>query len=42
VLKPGGRLVLVETYGNNPLLNAARVLRRRVSKEPPSRVKGSF
>jgi ubiquinone/menaquinone biosynthesis C-methylase UbiE len=33
VLKPGGRLVLVETYGNNPLLNAARVLRRWVSRE---------
>jgi hypothetical protein len=24
----------VETCGNNPLLNAARVLRRRVSREP--------
>jgi SAM-dependent methyltransferase len=37
VLKPGGRLVLVETYGNNPLLNAARVVRRLVSREPAER-----
>ena len=34
VLKPGGTLVLVETYGNNPLLNLARRLRWRVSGEP--------
>jgi SAM-dependent methyltransferase len=40
VLKPGGRLVLVETYGNNPLLNAARVLRRRVSREPAEQGEG--
>jgi SAM-dependent methyltransferase len=40
VLKPGGRLVLVETYGNNPLLNAARVVRRRVSREPVEQGEG--
>jgi SAM-dependent methyltransferase len=40
VLKPGGRLVLVETYGNNPLLNAARALRRRMSREPVEQGEG--
>jgi ubiquinone/menaquinone biosynthesis C-methylase UbiE len=40
VLKPGGRLVLVETYGNNPLLNAARVMRRWVSREPVEQGEG--
>jgi SAM-dependent methyltransferase len=40
VLKPGGRLVLVETYGNNPLLNAARVVRRRMSREPAGQGEG--
>ena len=40
VLKPGGRLVLVETYGNNPLLNAARVVRRWVSREPVEQGEG--
>jgi SAM-dependent methyltransferase len=35
VLKAGGRLVLAETYGNNPLLNLARRLRARWSREPP-------
>ncbi|MGB7720861.1 MAG: hypothetical protein WBL65_13230, partial [Bryobacteraceae bacterium] len=40
VLKPGGRLVLVETYGNNPLLNAARAVRRRVSREPAEQGEG--
>ncbi len=34
VLKPAGRLVLAETYGNNPLLNFARRLRARLSGEP--------
>jgi len=34
VLKPGGRLVLAETYGNNALLNLARRLRWRLSGEP--------
>ena len=27
VIRPGGKLILAETYGNNPLLNAARRLR---------------
>ena len=35
VLKPGGRLVLAETWGNNRLLNLARRLRARLSGEPP-------
>ena len=34
VLKPGGLLVLAEGYGNNPILNAARRFRARVSGEP--------
>ena len=34
VLKPGGLLVLAEGYGNNPLLNAARRWRARLSAEP--------
>ena len=34
VLKPGGKLILVETYGNNRLLNLARRLRWRLSGEP--------
>ncbi|MGH9805196.1 MAG: class I SAM-dependent methyltransferase, partial [Candidatus Acidiferrales bacterium] len=34
VLKPGGKLVLVDTYGNNPLLNLARWVRQRLSREP--------
>jgi SAM-dependent methyltransferase len=34
VLKAGGRLVLAETYGNNPLLHLARRLRARWSREP--------
>lgn len=34
VLKPGGRLVLAETLGNNPLLNAARrILARRIGQQ---------
>jgi len=33
VLKPGGKLILAETYGNNRLLNAARRLRARFSGE---------
>ncbi len=40
VLKPGARLVLVETYGNNPLLNGARMLRRWVSREPAEQGEG--
>lgn len=34
VLKPGGRLVLAETFGNNPLLNVARRFRAWASREP--------
>jgi SAM-dependent methyltransferase len=34
VLKPGGKLILVETYGNNPALNLARRLRSKLSGEP--------
>jgi SAM-dependent methyltransferase len=34
VLKPGGKLILAETYGNNRLLNLARRLRWRLSREP--------
>jgi SAM-dependent methyltransferase len=34
ILKPGGKLILAETYGNNPLLNAARRLRWRLSRQP--------
>ncbi len=33
VLRPGGRLVLAETYGNNPFINLARRLRAWVSRE---------
>lgn len=33
VMKPGARLVLCETWGGNPLLNAARVARARVQGE---------
>jgi SAM-dependent methyltransferase len=34
VLKTGGKLVLAETYGNNRLLNMARRLRWRLSRQP--------
>lgn len=34
VIRPGGKLVLAETWGNNPLLNAARRLRARLAREP--------
>ncbi len=34
VLKSGGRLVLAEGWGNNPLLDAARRLRWRFGREP--------
>ena len=34
VLKPGGRLVLAETYGNNRLLNWLRRTRWRLSRQP--------
>jgi SAM-dependent methyltransferase len=34
VLRPGGKLVLAETYGNNPILNSLRRLRWKFSKQP--------
>jgi SAM-dependent methyltransferase len=34
VLRPGGKLVLAETFGNNRLLNGLRRLRWRLSREP--------
>ena len=34
VLRPGGKLVIAETYGNNPLLNAARRIRWVLCREP--------
>jgi SAM-dependent methyltransferase len=34
VLRPGGRLVLAETYGNNRLLNSLRRLRWKFSRQP--------
>ncbi len=34
VLRPGGRLILAETYGNNPVLNGMRRLRWRFSQQP--------
>ncbi|MCW5981670.1 MAG: class I SAM-dependent methyltransferase [Bryobacteraceae bacterium] len=33
VLKPGGKLLLAETFGNNPILNAARRLRAGIARE---------
>src|SRR5207249_1025183 len=33
IMKPGARLVLCETWGGNPLLNAARKLRRVLTRE---------
>jgi 2-polyprenyl-3-methyl-5-hydroxy-6-metoxy-1,4-benzoquinol methylase len=33
VMRPGGRLVLAETWGNNPLLKLARRVRARVAHE---------
>jgi len=40
VIKPGGKLVLAETLGNNPLLNAARRLRARLAREPVEQGEG--
>ena len=40
VLKPGGQLVLAETYGNNPALNAARRLRAWLAREPVEQGEG--
>jgi ubiquinone/menaquinone biosynthesis C-methylase UbiE len=34
VLRPGGMLVLAETYGNNPILNGMRRFRWRLSRQP--------
>jgi hypothetical protein len=42
VLRPGGRLVLAENWGNNPLLDAARRLRWRISAEPAEAGEGIF
>ena len=33
VVRPGGRVVLAETLGNNPLLNLARRIRARLARE---------
>jgi ubiquinone/menaquinone biosynthesis C-methylase UbiE len=33
IIKPGGKLILAETYGNNPFLNCARILRRIAFRE---------
>ena len=40
VLKPGGRLYLIETYGNNPVLNAARRLRAWMARESADQGEG--
>ncbi len=34
ILRPGGKLILAETYGNNPILNGMRRLRWRLSRQP--------
>lgn len=34
VLRPKGKLILAETYGNNPILNGMRRLRWRLSRQP--------
>ncbi len=34
VLRPGGTLLLVETFGNNPVLNLARKMRAWLAREP--------
>jgi len=40
VIRPGGRLLLAETLGNNPLLNAARRVLARVSGEDSDQGEG--
>jgi 2-polyprenyl-3-methyl-5-hydroxy-6-metoxy-1,4-benzoquinol methylase len=40
IMRPGARLVLAETWGGNPLLNAARKLRARASGEVPEQGEG--
>jgi SAM-dependent methyltransferase len=40
VMKPGARLVLCETWGGNPLLNAVRKLRARIAGEAEDQGEG--
>lgn len=40
VIQPGGKLLLAETYGNNPVLNLARRLRARLAREPAEQGEG--
>jgi SAM-dependent methyltransferase len=40
VLKPGGRLYLVETFGGNRMLNLLRRLRARIAHEPEEQGEG--
>lgn len=40
IMRPGARLVLAETWGGNPLLNAARKLRARAAGEAPEQGEG--
>jgi len=40
IVRPGARLVLAETWGGNPLLNAARKLRARVAGEAQEQGEG--
>jgi SAM-dependent methyltransferase len=40
ILKPGGRLVLCETWGGNPLLNTARRARARIAGEAEEQGEG--
>ncbi len=40
IMKPGARLVLAETWGGNPLLNAARRLRARMAGEAAEQGEG--
>ena len=42
VLKPGGRMVLAEGWGNNALLNLARRVRWRLANEPAEAGEGVF
>jgi len=40
IMRPGARLVLAETWGGNPLLNAARKLRARLADESQAQGEG--
>jgi SAM-dependent methyltransferase len=40
IMKPGARLVLAETWGGNPLLNAARKVRARMANEAEEQGEG--